>query len=315
MNDNKLELLWHDVFVRGDNVWRQIHPLFRHNKGSAIRVYPIPRGGVQALSALMSALYFADNRSSITAQTNKPLIVVEDPELADVFFDDIIDSGKTRESYFQRFPSVPFFALVDKQSEDLLGQWVEFPWERMTNDTGPQDNVRRLLEYIGENPNREGLLKTPDRVVNSYATLYGGYSMEPADVFTAFEDGACDEMVIARDIEFFSTCEHHMLPFFGKAHIAYIPNGKVIGVSKLARILEVFARRLQIQERLCQQVTDTLMTLLEPKGAACVLEAKHLCMIARGVNKQHSTMITSSLVGAFRDKPEARAEFLNMIGR
>ncbi|GAG88950.1 unnamed protein product, partial [marine sediment metagenome] len=142
---------------------------------------------------------------------------------------------------------------------------------------------------------REGLKETPKRVSKSFAKLYGGYAMKASDHMKTFSDGVCDEMVIVKDIEFFSTCEHHMLPFFGRAHIAYIPNKKVIGVSKLVRILEVYARRLQIQERICQQVTEALDTNLSPLGSACVLEAQHFCMTARGVEKQHSIMVTSSL--------------------
>ncbi len=130
-----------------------------------------------------------------------------------------------------------------------------------------------------------------------------------------FEDGSCDEVVLLKDIEFVSHCEHHMLPFLGKAHIAYIPNGKVLGVSKLARLLEIYSRRLQIQERLCQQITTALDEHLKPLGSACVIEAQHLCMVARGVQKQNSVMVTSSLTGVFRDKGEARSELLDMIGR
>lgn len=172
--------------------------------------------------------------------------------------------------------------------------------------------VRDLLFHIGENPDREGLLETPARVAKSWDELFAGYKQDPAEVMKTFEDGACDEMVLLKDIEFYSMCEHHMLPFFGKAHVAYIPHGKVIGISKLARVLEIYSRRLQIQERLCQQVTQALAQHLQPKGAACVIEAQHFCMVCRGVNKQNSTMVTSSLWGAFRD-PEPRAELFSLI--
>lgn len=170
------------------------------------------------------------------------------------------------------------------------------------------------MQYIGEDPNREGLLDTPARVVRAMHEIYNGYQADPESVFKIFEDGACDEMVILQDVEFYSTCEHHMLPFFGKAHIAYIPNGKVIGVSKLARLLEVYSRRLQIQERLCQQITKALDDHLQPRGSACVLEAQHFCMTCRGVAKQNSKMKTSSLTGVFREIA-VRQEFLSMISR
>jgi GTP cyclohydrolase I len=175
-----------------------------------------------------------------------------------------------------------------------------------------QGAIRALLLYIGENPDREGLKETPTRVLRSYAELFSGYGKDPADALKVFEDGACDEMVILRRCEFHSVCEHHMQPFFGQAHIAYIPDKKVIGVSKLARILDIYARRLQIQERICQQVTTALDVHLKPKGSACILEATHFCMVCRGVQKQHSELVTSSLTGAFR-QPEVRQELLALI--
>jgi GTP cyclohydrolase I len=184
----------------------------------------------------------------------------------------------------------------------------------MTATEATKEKIRDILYWIEEKPDREGLKDTPDRVVKSWETLYGGYKMKPEDVMKTFSvpDG-CDEMILLKDIEFYSTCEHHMLPFFGKAHIAYIPDQKVIGVSKLARILEIYARRLQIQERLTNQITGAIMKHLGAKGAACILEAQHFCMTSRGVQKQNSKMVTSSLIGAFREKPEARAEFLELI--
>jgi GTP cyclohydrolase I len=176
------------------------------------------------------------------------------------------------------------------------------------------DSIRHMITFIGDDPNREGLKETPNRIVGSWTELYSGYNQEVEDLFTIFEDGACDEMVLLKDIEFFSTCEHHMLPFFGTAHIAYIPNGKVIGISKLARVLEVYSRRLQIQERIGQQVTAALDEYLDPKGSACILSAKHLCMTCRGVNKQNSVMVTSSLTRGFKLNPAARAELMALIG-
>lgn len=171
--------------------------------------------------------------------------------------------------------------------------------------------IRSLLDYIGEDVEREGLIDTPKRVVKSYQEIFSGYAQKPEDHLTVFEDGACDEMVVLKDIEFYSFCEHHMLPFFGKASIAYIPDKKVIGVSKLARLLEVYARRLQIQERIGQQVTGALMEYLNCKGAGCLLEAKHFCMVCRGVQKQNSVMVTSDLKGCFKE-PSVKAEFLSL---
>lgn len=175
--------------------------------------------------------------------------------------------------------------------------------------------VQSIIAHINPNASQEkGLIETPQRIVRSWKELFAGYSQDPKDVIKEFEE-PCDEMVVLRDIEFYSTCEHHMLPFTGKAHIGYLPAGKVVGVSKLARILEIFARRFQIQERLGQQVTGALEEYLKPLGCGCVLEAKHFCMTCRGVNKQDSVMITSSLRGAFKMDSTTRDEFLRLIGK
>jgi len=178
------------------------------------------------------------------------------------------------------------------------------------------DHVAKLLCHIEKceiTELREGLRDTPFRVAKSYLELYSGYNQSPKDILTVFEPEAYSEMIILKRVEFVSTCEHHMLPFFGKASIAYIPDQKIVGISKLARVLEIYTRRLQIQERICTQVTDALMEHLKPLGAACILEAQHFCMICRGVNKQHSVMVTSSLQGAFKTEFQVRQEFLSLI--
>ena len=178
-----------------------------------------------------------------------------------------------------------------------------------------EDEIRTILNYIGDDPDREGLRDTPKRVVKSWQKLYGGYYQKPEDVLkTVFNDGACDEMVILRNCEFYSTCEHHMLPFFGKAHIGYLPSGSVVGVSKLARLIEVYSRRLQIQEQLTTQIADSITKVLEAKGVMVILEAQHFCMTSRGVEKQESIMVTSAIRGHFK-QTEVRAEFLSLIGK
>jgi GTP cyclohydrolase I len=172
--------------------------------------------------------------------------------------------------------------------------------------------IKKQLEIIGEDPDREGLLKTPLRVVNMWKEIFSGYTKDPKDIFTTFDE-PCDQMVLLKNIEMYSMCEHHMIPFYGKAHIAYIPDGKVIGISKLARLLDIYARRLQIQERIGDQVTAILMEHLKPLGAACVIEATHMCMRMRGVEKQNSVMITSSMQGVFATDPSVKQELYTLI--
>ena len=177
-----------------------------------------------------------------------------------------------------------------------------------------QKEIRSILEQIGEDPTREGLLKTPERVEKSYQFLTRGYAQNLEDVINgAIFHEECDDMVIVRDIEFYSLCEHHMLPFFGKCHIGYIPRGKVLGVSKLARITDMFARRLQLQERLGRQIADAVNQVLEPEGVGVVIEGQHLCMLMRGVQKQNSIMTTSAMLGSFRTEESTRLEFLKLI--
>ena len=174
--------------------------------------------------------------------------------------------------------------------------------------------TRDLLEGLGENPDREGLLKTPNRVAKSWKFLTQGYSANIEEVINgAIFNEKCDEMVTINNIDFYSVCEHHLIPFFGKAHVAYIPNGKVVGLSKIPRIVDVFARRLQVQERMTQQIAKTFNQVLSPKGVAVVLEAQHMCMQMRGVEKQNSHATTSSMTGLFREDERTRKEFLNII--
>lgn len=176
--------------------------------------------------------------------------------------------------------------------------------------------VMQLIVAIGDDPKRDGLRETPERVVRSWEELFAGYKTDPATILKEFDGGGYNEMVMVRGIEFYSICEHHMLPFIGVAHVAYIPGagGRIVGLSKLARLVDCFARRLQTQENITRQVTDTLVKSLLPLGAGCVLEARHLCMSCRGVGKQGSDAVTSRLWGSFYE-PEVRTEFFNLIRR
>jgi GTP cyclohydrolase I len=177
--------------------------------------------------------------------------------------------------------------------------------------TQQENYIREILHSMGEDPDREGLIDTPTRVVKSWKHLYGGYKMDPAEILARrFSSEKYDQMILLKDIEMFSTCEHHMLMFYGKVHIAYIPNGHVVGISKLARLVECFSRRLQIQEKLTQQIADAIVEHVGAVGVGVMVEAKHMCMVARGVEKQNSVMLTTALRGVFKEDIKTKEEFL-----
>lgn len=276
--------------------WEEVLSLLAKIDVPGNRVYGVPKGGMIASGFLSRAI----NTSEIAT--------------ANIILDDLVDSGATREIYRRKYPGKQFVALIDKQTENIK-DWIVFPWEaeHPQQEDSIQSSIVRQLQYIGEDVNREGLVETPNRIIRSWDELYSGYSKDPKDLLTVFSADGYDQMVILKDIEMFSMCEHHMLPFFGKAHVAYIPEEKIVGISKLARLVDLFSRRLQIQERIGEQVTQTLEELLHPKGVACVIEAVHMCMRMRGVGKQQSTMVTSSLKGVFLEKPEVRQEFMGLI--
>ena len=186
----------------------------------------------------------------------------------------------------------------------------------MSNAQDPiEGHIEALLKELGEDPARDGLVKTPTRVAKAYRFLTSGYSQDPTEILNgALFEVDYDEMVLVRDIEFYSLCEHHLVPFFGSVHVGYIPNGRGVGLSKIPRLVEMFSRRFQVQERLTMQVAETIESILSPKGVGVVVESKHLCMVMRGVQKQSSYAITSSLRGEFETDPKTRAEFMNLIG-
>lgn len=187
-------------------------------------------------------------------------------------------------------------------------------FERTGLSDAIEEEVSKILGHLGENPGREGLLNTPRRVARSLRFLTRGYGQEVDKVLNgALYSVAYDEMVIVKDIEVFSLCEHHLLPFFGRCHVAYVPTDKVIGLSKIPRLVDMFSRRLQVQERLTTEIAETIMDKIKPQGVAVVIEAKHLCMIMRGVEKQNSIAVTSAMLGVFRDCDQTRAEFLRLI--
>jgi GTP cyclohydrolase I len=263
--------------------------------GSRKKIYGVPRGGVPA------AYLIAGCDPSIT--------IVESADEADVIVDDIIDSGATRDKYI----GMPFYALVNKLEDDKDMPWVIFPWEGSA-ENGIEDNIRRLLQYVGENPARGGLIETPKRVAKAWNFWCKGYKDEAATILKVFEDGAesCDQMVVVRDIPIYSHCEHHLAPIFGTCSIAYIPSGKIVGLSKLSRLADMFARRLQVQERLTNQIADALDEHLQPIGVGVIIRARHLCMESRGVCQQGHHTITSALRGVIRSDPLARSEFMDL---
>jgi GTP cyclohydrolase I len=271
---------WKTIFERVNNI-KSIY-----NKDT--KYYGVPRGG-----------------TIVAGLTGNPVQNIED---ADVIIDDLIDSGATLERY-KKYKK-PFVALIDK-SEEYQNEWLVFPWELKENDEEEtvEDNVTRLLQYFGEDVNREGLQDTPKR----YVKFFREFLSPPEWNCTTFEGEGYDEMIVQTDIPFHSLCEHHIAPFFGYGYIAYIPNKRIVGLSKLARTLETFSRRLQNQERITTQVAEFLQEKLDPKGVAVVLKAKHMCMEMRGVKKHDTYTTTSKLIGYFKEDQDARNEFLNLI--
>ena len=249
------------------------------------KYYGIPRGG-QYIAAMLNP--------------------VDTPEEADILIDDLLDSGKTKETWTNKYPEKPFMVLIDKTTE-FTGEWIEFPWEQK-GEIDIEDHVRRVLQYF-DDPNREGLKETPKRYIKFLKEFLGKDEFN----FTTFDSEGMDQMIIQTNIPFYSLCEHHLAPFFGHAHVAYIPNGKIVGLSKLARTVDYYARNFQNQERITTQVAERLQKELKAKGVAVVITAQHLCMSMRGIKKHDTWTTTSKMLGVFKDNINARQEFLNLI--
>lgn len=263
-----------------------------------VHAYAVPRGGI-------AAAYILGNFVE--------LILEDDPDDAEIIIDDLVDSGDTRTKWNQRCPGKPFYALVDKKYDFYHGQYLIFPWEQ-SEEGSFSDNVTRLLQYVGEDPKRGGLLETPTRVAKAWKFWCSGYKQSAEHVLKVFEDGGerYDQMITVADIPIYSHCEHHLAPIFGTATISYIPNGKIVGLSKLSRVADLFARRLQVQERLTDQIADALWDNLKPKGVGVMIKARHMCMESRGICQQGHYTRTTSLRGVIRDEADAKAEFLNL---
>lgn len=303
---NTLNLTHTDVLFLADDLATII--CNNHKNSILLSVYPVPRGGVPAAYALQTALYLQAVKVRFVA----------DPNDADIIVDDLVDSGATRQRFTALYPDKPFYALVDKTNlrpsqEKYRLPWLVFPWEG--DVTGSvTDNVVRMLQFIGENANRGGLLETPDRVAKAWQFWCSGYTQNAAEILKVFEDGAegCDQMVTVKDIPIYSHCEHHMAAIFGTVTISYIPNGKIVGLSKLSRLAEMFARRLQVQERLTNQIADALVEHLQPLGVGVVIKARHMCMESRGICQQGHHTVTTALRGVIKDDGRSRSEFMQI---
>lgn len=268
-----------------------------------VALYGVPRGGIPAAYAVQAQL----------AKINISSYLTEVAEEADFIIDDLIDSGSTRERYSEEY-NVPFLALFNKQEQKDYREWLVFPWEN-TDEGAAEDIPVRLIQYIGENVARGGLKETPRRFLKAWDHYTSGYKEDPEKILKVFEDGAenYDEMVMIRNCEVYSQCEHHLAPFFGVAHIAYIPDKKILGLSKIHRLVDVFSRRLQVQERLTSQIADALQKNLNPIGVGVVLECRHMCVESRGVAQRGTITTTSILKGALKNKESTRAEFFSLI--
>lgn len=298
---DKYFISWGDLDFLVKKLAKQIAP----HKSKYTSLFGIPRGGIYVAQALSVYLNLP-----LTTELKKDSLVV----------DDIVDSGKTLKKYKGYDTAVlhdkPNASVKPYYSVEQTTKWVVYPWEiNSGKDEGLQHNIVRLLQFIGEDPNREGLKETPKRVENAWKFWTKGYKEDSKKVMKTFTNPGIDQLIVVPRIDFYSMCEHHLAPFYGQIHIGYVPNGKVLGVSKFARLTEIYARRLQIQERLGQEVANDIMKYLKPQGVGVVIRGVHLCMRSRGVEKQNSEMITSVMLGFFRDKPELREEFLNLIGK
>lgn len=290
-----ITLTWADIEQQAELI------AFRNAHRHIDNVYGVPQGG--APLAIMVARHLS-----------RPL--AEQPEPGKTLIvDDLVDSGRTLDTYHRRGFIVDAAYRKTHSPNHLaptakiIDGWLAFPWER--NDGDPTDAVVRLLQHIGEDPSREGLLDTPKRVVKALRELTEGYDKDAATVLGTTFLEPHDEMVVVSDIEFASMCEHHMLPFTGTATVGYIPSDRIVGLSKIPRLVEMYARRLQVQERMTNQIAHAINDILSPVGVGVVVHGNHSCCSNRGVRKK-APMTTSCLIGAMREKPEARSEFLSI---
>ena len=306
----KTELTEQEVMARAAAVAAVFDKTHKKAFRKRATLYGVPKGGVVPCELIAREL----------RSRHWETFVVNSAETANVIVDDLVDSGKTRRKFMEKHPGAVFLPLYNKLANECDSElgWIVFPWERENDrDTSADDIPVRLLQYIGEDPEREGLTDTPKRFLNAWREWTSGYGQDPKAVVRAFTDGAenVDEMVVVSDIPFYSHCEHHLAPFFGCAHIAYIPQGRILGLSKFKRLTDIFARRLQVQERLTNQIADVIDEVLQPRGVGVMVEARHLCMESRGINSPGQTTTTSALRKAMRSQADTRDEFLRLCGK
>lgn len=292
---NRRKVSWDEIFTKLETFSDWAFKHFPHKETGSIsilKIYGVPKNGMLLTAFLKPYCGF--------------LKVTHLIEEADIILDDIIASGRTRDKYKKWFPEKPFYALYNVSEKP---EWLEFPWEE---ETDTEDLIVRQIEYIGEDPLRKGLIDTPKRVVTMWDEIYSGYNQEVN--LTTFELVDVNEMIILKGIDFYSVCEHHLLPFFGKVAIGYLPQGGlVVGVSKLIRLIEKYSKRLQIQERMTMQIATVLMDVLKPLGVGVVVEAQHLCMMMRGVQSQNSVLTTNTMLGLFGSERGVKEEFFGRI--
>lgn len=289
-----LNLKWSDV------AYEAVRLIRRNTKPDAL--FGVPTGG--SLVAL-----------DLSHRWGAPLLAQFESARGVLVVDDLVDSGMTLGAYRAAGATVDALYRKPGSPKDLAPHaaewdgWIKFPWE---HESRPEDAVTRLLQYIGEDPTRDGLANTPGRVCRALAEMTAGYKQDAAAILGTAFDVAFDEMVVLRGIRFHSLCEHHIMPFSGTIDVAYVPNGKVLGISKLPRMVHCFARRLQVQERLTEQIASAVMEHAKAKGVGVIVRAKHACMGCRGVQQPDADMVTSVVRGAMMDDPRARAEFLSL---
>lgn len=283
---------------------RAIEVGLRYKDSNFLNVFGVPRGGITPAAIIARILGVP-----LTSQPSPGRTLV---------IDDLVDKGTTLQKYFDEGFTTDALYYKSHSPQNLAPNgllkdgWLVFPWE-VGSEIGPESAVERLLQWIGEDPTREGLLDTPKRVTKALREMTEGYREDPKEILGVTFDVAFDQMVTLKDIPFVSLCEHHMLPFEGKASVAYIPNGRVVGLSKLARVVDTFAKRLQVQERLTQEIAQAITDHVGGLGVGVIVKSRHTCMCYRGIKKD-GVMVTSVTTGLMREDPRARMEFLALVG-